>query len=447
MPQRAVAALLLAVLALAAHAAPRAATRNSAALAHKQPRSAAGRGGAAGGDNNTTAAPRPGLHARSAHARDADNIHHAYKGNASAGDDTINGLQTRGRDSASTSTRSSCTAYTDDSCPSGDRVKRGPGWMWGERDGGHDHGTVTGVASSARWCRVTWDNGDSDTYRVGEDGAHDLCLVSASGGDRRSDSCIFSNDGQCDDGQYDDSESTLCPRGTDDSDCTDDATSGDGDTSSGGGEGGDGDEGGGFSELVGALVPVVLLGLVGYACCQWRRRRALVPPSEGRREENHATIELSLGHASVPYFHTGHDNMQRKLYHATSIENALRIQEQGFKVSPHGCLGRGVYCTSTITKATDYLKGKPHGGVILELWVDLGRCKQLRQNDPMMTTWQAQYDSAYAPFSAVNPWDLEKTENCVKDPKRIKVLQAFEGDTSALRKAGYAIIHGKVCKV
>ena len=98
---------------------------------------------------------------------------------ASAGDDNINSLQTRGR--SRVSTRSSCTAYTDDSCPSGDRVKRGPDWEWGNEDGGDDHGTVTGVASSARWCRVTWNNDNSNSYRVGRDGAHDLCLVSASG--------------------------------------------------------------------------------------------------------------------------------------------------------------------------------------------------------------------------------------------------------------------------
>ena len=253
MSQRAVVALLLSVLALAAHAAPPAATRNSAALAHQQPH-AAGRGGAAVGDNNTTAAPR--LHARSAQARDADNIYDAHKGNASAGDDNINGMQTqtRGRARASrannvskgdgkredanrwwildretmgyiplrvSSTRSSCTAYTDDSCPSGDRVKRGPDWEWGDQDGDGLYGTVTGVdqgVSSGRWCRVTWDNGNSNNmYRVGEDGAHDLCLVSASGSagsaPAGSDSCRFARDGVCD-------EPVLCGRGTDTSDCS-----------------------------------------------------------------------------------------------------------------------------------------------------------------------------------------------------------------------------------
>ena len=93
---------------------------------------------------------------------------------------------------------SSCRTYTDDSCPSGDRVKRGPDWKWGDQDGydtllGYGRtGTVTGVSSNNRWCRVTWDNDDdSNNYRVGYDGAHDLCLVSAStkneNEDRRSD--------------------------------------------------------------------------------------------------------------------------------------------------------------------------------------------------------------------------------------------------------------------
>ena len=153
-------------------------------------------------------------------------------------------------------------------------------------------------------------------------------------------------------------------------------------------------------------------------------------------------VPIIAGPISGPFGRPG------KLYHATSIENALRIQEHGFKIppGPGGLLGRGVYCTSTLPKAMEYLKGR-YGGVVLQLSVDLGKCKQLKPNDPMMKTWQNQYDSAWAPFSANNPNAIGKEENCVKDPKRIKVLQAFEGDTSALRKAGYAIIHGKVCKV
>jgi hypothetical protein len=57
--------------------------------------------------------------------------------------------------------------------------------MWGSQDvfaqGLDDHGTVTGRgAQSELWCKVKWDNGLSYSYRVGWDGAHDLCLVSSS---------------------------------------------------------------------------------------------------------------------------------------------------------------------------------------------------------------------------------------------------------------------------
>lgn len=135
-------------------------------------------------------------------------------------------------------------------------------------------------------------------------------------------------------------------------------------------------------------------------------------------------------------------------YHATTEENAIRIQEEGFVIpdGPGGLLGRGVYCTSTLKKAMDYLQG-PYGGVVLELKIDLGKCKQLVENDPMMKTWQDDYDSAWAPFSAVNPDDKGKEENCVKDPKRIKVVAAIAGSTGELRQGGYEIIDGKLRKV
>ena len=101
-----------------------------------------------------------------------------------------------------------------------------------------------------------------------------------------------------------------------------------------------------------------------------------------------------------------------RFYHATSEENALRIQEHGFVIpdGPGGLLGRGVYCTPTLPKAMDYQKG-PQDVVISELKIDLGNCKQLVENDPMMKTWQNHFDSAWAPFSAVNPSDKGKEEN------------------------------------
>ena len=75
----------------------------------------------------------------------------------------------------------SCTAYTDASCPIGDRVKRGKDLMWGSQQGPDDYGTIAGGgAQGTRSCKVKWDNGLLYSYRVGWDGAHDLCLVSSS---------------------------------------------------------------------------------------------------------------------------------------------------------------------------------------------------------------------------------------------------------------------------
>jgi len=135
----------------------------------------------------------------------------------------------------------------------------------------------------------------------------------------------------------------------------------------------------------------------------------------------------------------------KNFYHGTDEEAARQIQEQGFKVGlgAGGLLGRGVYCTATLDKALEYAKG-PHGGIVLELEVDLGKCKELEPNDPMMTSWQSQYDSAWAPFSAANPGDIGKEENCVKDPKRIKVVRAIGRNMGALHRGGYDIIDGKL---
>jgi len=134
-------------------------------------------------------------------------------------------------------------------------------------------------------------------------------------------------------------------------------------------------------------------------------------------------------------------------YHGTDEEAALKIQEQGFIVRPAGgLLGRGVYCTSTLDKAMEYAKG-PHGGIVLELVVDLGNCKELVKNDPMMTSWQSQYDSAWAPFSANNPNAIGKEENCVKDPKRIKVVRAIGRNMGALHRGSYDIVDGKLIRI
>jgi len=91
-------------------------------------------------------------------------------------------------------------------------------------------------------------------------------------------------------------------------------------------------------------------------------------------------------------------------YHGTSVDAALAIQSRGFKTSLSGTgsgttlLGPGVYCTTSLEKAMGYAKHRQWGGVVLQLHCDLGRCKKLTVDDPLMTSWQEHgYDSAWAP--------------------------------------------------
>ena len=208
---------------------------------------------------------------------------------------------------------------------------------------------------------------------------------------------------------------------------------GSGDTASAGGASG-------AFVAVGITVPVAVIML---ACAGWyfvRTRKK----AQRTQDDPCYVGESRISGNSEPAFRVRPDTF----YHATTEENALCIQEHGFVIpdGPGGLLGRGIYCTSTLKKAMDYLKG-PYGGVILQLKIDLGNCKQLVENDPMMKTWQNNYDSAWAPFSAVNPGDKGKEENCVKDPKRIKVIAVIAGSTGELRHGGFDIIDGKLQKV
>ena len=131
----------------------------------------------------------------------------------------------------------------------------------------------------------------------------------------------------------------------------------------------------------------------------------------------------------------------RFFYHATNLEAALKIQAEGFRVDLSGSnagarLGPGVYCTVTLQKAMQYCKG-PHGGIVFELQVDLGKCKKLERNDPLMTTWQQNgYDSAWAPADSGGS-GLE--ENCIKDSARIRIVRAIAGHTGKLLELGMTI--------
>uniref|UniRef100_A0A8C9YKX4 Grass carp reovirus (GCRV)-induced gene 2p n=1 Tax=Sander lucioperca TaxID=283035 RepID=A0A8C9YKX4_SANLU len=97
------------------------------------------------------------------------------------------------------------------------------------------------------------------------------------------------------------------------------------------------------------------------------------------------------------------------MYHGTSVASARIIIANGFKQSSGGMLGRGVYVNH----------------VVFKLHVRVGRVKRIdKDNHPMQFTWSTQgYDTAWVPpncgLKAVRS-GLE--EDCVFDPKRVKVL-------------------------
>jgi len=104
-------------------------------------------------------------------------------------------------------------------------------------------------------------------------------------------------------------------------------------------------------------------------------------------------------------------------YHGTSIEAAFKIQDEGFRVDLSGSnagalLGNGIYCSTTLEKALNYAKRHVASGVIFELRVVLGKCKELKQGDPLNTWQQEGYDSAWAPKGANWQGDLEGKQEC-----------------------------------
>lgn len=55
---------------------------------------------------------------------------------------------------------------------------RGIDWKWGDQDGPQPgEGTVIGELGEDGWIRVQWDNGSTNSYRMGKEGKYDLKLV------------------------------------------------------------------------------------------------------------------------------------------------------------------------------------------------------------------------------------------------------------------------------
>ncbi|KAM4534539.1 uncharacterized protein V3H82_024452 [Fundulus diaphanus] len=113
------------------------------------------------------------------------------------------------------------------------------------------------------------------------------------------------------------------------------------------------------------------------------------------------------------------------MYHGTSRACAQQILWTGFRQSEDGMLGRGVYLSRDLQKASRYPINHPEEDkVVIKVMVNVGKVKAINcQNHPMQKTWhQNQYDTAWVPpGNRMVPSGLE--ENCVWDPRRIWIIE------------------------
>ena len=120
------------------------------------------------------------------------------------------------------------------------------------------------------------------------------------------------------------------------------------------------------------------------------------------------------------------------MYHATrDVANVADILDQGFKISQGGAarnlaLGDGLYVSRDIEKTLGY------GDVCFKLLVYPGKTVLVEeQGDPMRTSWQGEYSSAWIPATcgwvrgAGVPGTREET--CVKSSSQVRVLGAAYG--------------------
>lgn len=112
------------------------------------------------------------------------------------------------------------------------------------------------------------------------------------------------------------------------------------------------------------------------------------------------------------------------MYHGTTTRNAEEIYMNGFRQSEDGMLGRGVYLSRDLQKASRYPIDHPAWDkVVIVVQVNVGKVIAITyQNHPLQKTWPYYgYDTAWVPPNCgMTKSGLE--EDCVWDPTRIMFL-------------------------
>uniref|UniRef100_A0A8C6UGV0 PARP catalytic domain-containing protein n=1 Tax=Neogobius melanostomus TaxID=47308 RepID=A0A8C6UGV0_9GOBI len=109
------------------------------------------------------------------------------------------------------------------------------------------------------------------------------------------------------------------------------------------------------------------------------------------------------------------------MYHGIRSRSAELIQESGFEQSEDGTLGRGVYLSRNLQKASRYPRRCPEKDrVVIRVFVNVGKVIAINyQGHLLQKTWYTHYDTAWVPPNCgVGRGNLEK--NCVWDPKKSK---------------------------
>lgn len=116
------------------------------------------------------------------------------------------------------------------------------------------------------------------------------------------------------------------------------------------------------------------------------------------------------------------------MYHGTTRQNAYSIQATGFRQSPGGMLGRGVYLSRDLEKARCYPINHPDWDkVVIKVRVNVGKVIAInRQRHALQKTWHDHgYDSAWVPPNC-GMVKSGREEDCVWNPKRIKILKIIK---------------------
>ncbi len=131
------------------------------------------------------------------------------------------------------------------------------------------------------------------------------------------------------------------------------------------------------------------------------------------------------------------DNKVYIMYHGTSREAAEIIKRSGFKQSSGGMLGRGVYLSRDLQKASRYpLDLHESQRVVLRVRVNVGKVKKIdHQGHPLQKTWHDHgYDTAWCPPNChMVPSELE--EDCVWDPNQITFINEIRPKTQGAQSA------------